>query len=46
MQTVNHITLGIGEVISKEERENDVITTARFAGGKEMRFATMSFESG
>ena len=46
MQTVNHRTFGIGEVIGKEARENDVIITARFAGGKEMRFAILSFESG
>ena len=46
MQTVNHKMFGIGEVISKEVRANDVIITARFEGGKEKRFATVSFERG
>lgn len=46
MQTVKHKMFGIGEVIGKEARENDVIITARFADGKEMRFAILSFENG
>ena len=46
MQTINHRMFGIGEVIGKEVKGNDVIITARFADGKEMRFATLSFENG
>lgn len=46
MQTVNHRMFGIGEVIGKEVKGNDVIITVRFANGKEMRFATLSFENG
>ena len=46
MQTVTHKIFGIGEVIAKEVKENDIYITVRFTSGKEMRLAVKSFEDG
>ena len=46
MQTVTHNIFGIGEVIAKEVKENDIYITVRFTSGKEMRLAVKSFEDG
>ena len=46
MQTVTHKIFGIGEVIAKEVKENDIFITVRFTSGKEMRLAVKSFEDG
>ena len=46
MQTVTHKIFGIGEVIAKEVKENDIYVTVRFTSGKEMRLAVQSFEDG
>ncbi len=46
MQTVKHKMFGIGEVISKEIRENDIYLTVCFSSGEEKRFATKSFMDG
>ena len=46
MQTVTHKIFGIGEVIAKEVKENDIYITVRFTSGKEMRLAVQSFEDG
>jgi hypothetical protein len=46
MQTVTHKIFGIGEVIAKEVKENDIYVTVRFTSGKEMRLAVKSFEDG
>ena len=46
MQTVTHKMFGIGEVIAKEVKENDIYITVRFTSGKEMRLAVQSFEDG
>lgn len=39
MQTVKHKMFGLGEVISREEKENGTYITVRFENGKEMRCA-------
>ncbi len=46
MQTVTHKIFGIGEVIAKEVKENDIYITVRFTSGKEMRLSVKSFEDG
>ena len=46
MQTVNHTMFGIGEVIAKEVKENDIFLTVRFADGNQTRVAIGSFEAG
>ena len=46
MQTVTHKIFGIGEVIAKEVKENDIYVSVRFTSGKEMRLAVKSFEDG
>lgn len=46
MQTVTHKIFGIGEVIAKEIKENDIYVSVRFTSGKEMRLAVKSFEDG
>ena len=46
MQTVIHSKFGVGEVINKEVKENDIYITVRFGLGKECRFAAESFRLG
>ena len=46
MQTVKHKMFGIGEVVSKDIKDNDIYLTVRFTSGKEMRLAVKSFEDG
>ena len=44
MQTIQHKTLGKGEVISKRVGENEIYLTVRFSSGKEMKLAAESFK--
>lgn len=46
MSTVVHKTFGLGEVIKKEVKEDDIYMTVRFGDGKEMRVSVQSFELG
>ena len=46
MQTVKHKMFGIGEVVSKDIKDNDIYLTVHFTSGKEMRLAVKSFEDG
>ena len=39
MQTVKHKIFGIGEVISREDKENGTSVTVKFKNGKELRLA-------
>ena len=39
MQTINHKTYGVGEVINKETTENGSSITVKFESGKEARFS-------
>ena len=39
MQTINHKTYGVGEVINKETTENGSYITVKFESGKEARFS-------
>lgn len=39
MQTVNHKKYGVGEIISKEAKENSTYITVRFENGIESRFS-------
>ena len=47
LNKVNHKVFGVGEIVSREEKENSVAITVRFDDGKEIRCSIpQSFESG
>ena len=46
MQTVNHKVFGIGDVIAKEVRNEDIYLAVRFSDGSEKKFSSKSFELG
>ena len=46
MQKVKHNVFGIGEIITKEIRDNDIYLTVKFSNGTEKKFSSKSFELG
>lgn len=46
MQTVIHSKFGVGKVIKKEVKKNDIYITVLFDSGRECRFAAVSFRMG
>lgn len=46
MQKVKHNVFGIGEIVTKEIRDNEIYLTVRFSDGSEKKFSSKSFEIG